>query len=85
MFTHFGVNTFQNEEWTDGSKPAESYIPGKIDAEQWVLIAKNTGMKYVILVCKHHDGFCLWDSKYTIYDVASSPKNQCGRSCGESL
>ena len=72
MFIHFGINTFQNEEWTDGSKPAESYNPEKIDAEQWVLTAKNAGMKYVILVCKHHDGFCLWDSKYTNYDVASS-------------
>lgn len=73
MFIHFGINTFHNEEWTDGSKPAESYHPEKIDAEQWIITAKNAGMKYVILVCKHHDGFCLWDSKYTTYDVASSP------------
>jgi alpha-L-fucosidase len=72
MFIHFGINTFHNEEWTDGSKPVESYNPEKIDAEQWVLTAKNAGMKYVILVCKHHEGFCLWDSKYTTYDVASS-------------
>ena len=73
MFIHFGINTFHNEEWTDGSKPAESYNPEKVDAVQWVLTAKNAGMKYVILVCKHHDGFCLWDSKFTTYDVASSP------------
>ena len=72
MFIHFGINTFHDEEWTDGSKPAESYAPSQIDAEQWIRSAKDAGMKYVILITKHHDGFCLWDSKYTEYDVASS-------------
>lgn len=61
-----------DEEWTDGSKPASSYNPSAIDAEQWIKSAKDAGMKYVILITKHHDGFCLWDSKYTEYDVASS-------------
>lgn len=72
MFIHFGINTFHNQEWTDGSKPASSYNPTAIDARQWVETAKNAGMKYIILVAKHHEGFCLWDSKYTDYDVASS-------------
>ncbi len=72
MFIHFGVNTFHDMEWTDGSKLASSYNPTTIDAEQWVEAAKNAGMKYVILVTKHIDGFCLWDSKYTEYDVANS-------------
>lgn len=72
MFIHFGINTFHDEEWTDGTKPASSYCPTKIDAEQWVKGAKDAGMKYVILITKHHDGFCLWDSRYTDYDVASS-------------
>ena len=72
MFIHFGVNTFHDEEWTDGSKPVESYCPTTIDARQWVKTAKDAGMKYIILVTKHHDGFCLWDSKYTMYDVAAS-------------
>lgn len=72
MFIHFGVNTFHDEEWTDGSKPALSYRPERIDAEQWVRTAKEAGMKYVILITKHHDGFCLWDSKFTDYDVAAS-------------
>lgn len=72
MFIHFGINTFHDEEWTDGSKPASSYNPPTIDAEQWIKSAKDAGMKYVILITKHHDGFCLWDSKYTEYDVASS-------------
>jgi alpha-L-fucosidase len=72
MFIHFGVNTFHDEEWTDGSKPAASYQPTAVDARQWVETAKNAGMKYIILVTKHHEGFCLWDSKYTEYDVANS-------------
>ncbi|TCD11108.1 calcium:sodium exchange protein [Pedobacter frigidisoli] len=72
MFIHFGINTFHDEEWSDGSLPAVSYNPKNIDAEQWVKTAKNAGMKYVILVTKHHDGFCLWDSKYTDYDVQAS-------------
>lgn len=72
MFIHFGINTFHNEEWTDGSKPAASYKPSCIDARQWVETAKKAGMKYIILVTKHHEGFCLCDSKYTEYDVANS-------------
>lgn len=72
MFLHFGINTFHDEEWTDGTKPASSYNPTAIDAEQWVKTAKDAGMKYVILVTKHHDGFCLWNSKFTEYDVANS-------------
>lgn len=72
MFIHFGVNTFHNEEWTDGSKPASSYAPSTVDADQWIKTAKEAGMKYVILITKHHDGFCLWDSEYTDYDVATS-------------
>lgn len=72
MFLHFGINTFEDEEWTDGTKPATDYCPSAIDAEQWVCAARDAGMKYIILTVKHHDGFCLWDSKYTDYDVASS-------------
>lgn len=72
MFIHFGINTFHNTEWSDGSLPATSYAPATIDAAQWVRTARKAGMKYVILVAKHHEGFCLWDSKYTGYDVAAS-------------
>src|SRR5690349_21692223 len=72
MFIHFGINTFYDEEWTDGSKPPSSYRPLAVNADQWIRTAKEAGMKYVILVSKHVDGFCLWDSKYTDYDVGSS-------------
>lgn len=60
-------------EWTDGTKLPSSYNPSQIDADQWIKTAKDAGMKYVILITKHHEGFCLWDSKYTDYDVAMSP------------
>src|SRR5262252_2249060 len=72
MFIHFGINTFWDQEWTDGTKPPASYQPLAVDADQWIKTAKMAGMKYVILVTKHVDGFCLWDSKYTTYDVGSS-------------
>ena len=72
MFIHFGINTFYDQEWTDGSKPPSSYKPTQVDADQWIATAKEAGMKYVILVTKHVDGFCLWDSRYTDYDVAAS-------------
>lgn len=72
MFIHFGINTFHDNDWTDGTMPASSYNPTTIDADQWIKTAKDAGMKYVILITKHHDGFCLWDSKYTEYDVGNS-------------
>src|SRR6185312_5698289 len=73
MFIHFGINTFCDKEWTDGTVPATAYRPASIDADQWIATARAAGMKYVILVAKHEDGFCLWDSRYTSYDVGSSP------------
>lgn len=73
MFIHFGINTFNETEWSDGTLPVSSYNPSNLDPDQWVKTAKEAGFRYVLLITKHHDGFCLWDSKYTDYDVASSP------------
>ncbi|UCS93372.1 alpha-L-fucosidase [Echinicola marina] len=73
MFIHFGINTFADIEWSDGSIPVEQYQPTDLDPDQWVRVARDAGFRYVSLITKHHDGFCLWDSKYTDYDVASSP------------
>lgn len=73
MFIHFGLNTFNETEWSDGKLPVSSYQPDQLDCDQWVKTAKEAGFRYVILVTKHHDGFALWNSKYTDYDVASSP------------
>jgi alpha-L-fucosidase len=73
MFIHFGINTFNEIEWSKGKLPVSSYAPTNLDCDQWVKVAKEAGFRYVILVTKHLDGFCLWDSKYTDYDVAASP------------
>ena len=72
MFVHFGMNTFIEQEWSEGLEPASTYAPSDLDCDQWVRVARDAGFRYVLLVTKHHDGFCLWDSKLTDYDVASS-------------
>ena len=72
MFIHFGVNTFGNTEWSDGMIRAKSYQPETIDADSWAKTAYEAGMNFIILITKHHDGFCLWDTKYTDYCVRNS-------------
>jgi alpha-L-fucosidase len=73
IFIHFSINTFANKEWSDGTFSPQIYNPVKLDCNQWVTTAKNAGAKYMILVCKHHDGFCNWQTKTTDYSVKSSP------------
>lgn len=73
MFLHFGINTFNNTEWSDGKLPIESYCPTAIDAENWVKTAYDAGMNFIVLITKHHDGFCLWDTHTTDYCVNHSP------------
>jgi alpha-L-fucosidase len=73
MFCHFGINTFHNEEWTDGTKPAESFNPTDFNPQQWAEVAKKVGMRYLILTAKHHDGFVLYPTKHTDYCVRLSP------------
>ena len=72
-FVHFTVNTFTGKEWGDGSESPAIFNPEKLDANQWAEACRDAGMKAIILTCKHHDGFCLWPSRYTSHSVASSP------------
>jgi alpha-L-fucosidase len=51
----------------------KQFNPTKFNADQWVAIAKSTGMKYIVLTTKHHDGFCMWDTKQTDYNIMHSP------------
>ena len=72
-FIHFTINTYTGKEWGDGTESPEIFTPDHLDAVQWVTAIKDAGMRGLILTCKHHDGFCLWPSRYTRHSVAASP------------
>jgi alpha-L-fucosidase len=73
MFLHFGVNTFTNREWGDGTESPSIFNPSALNARQWAQTARSAGFKAMILTAKHHDGFCLWPTKTTTHSVAASP------------
>ena len=83
MFIHWGPVSLKGTEigWSRGREiPIEEYDnlykkfnPVNYNAEEWVKLAKDAGMKYIIFTSKHHDGFCMWNTKYTDFNIMNSP------------
>ena len=71
-FIHFGPNTFTRKEWGSGMEDPEIFDLKTLDTDQWCRAMKSAGMKMVILTVKHHDGFVLWQSRYTDHGVMST-------------
>ena len=73
IFLHFGVNTFTDREWGDGSESPAIFNPVALDTRQWARATRAAGFRMLILTAKHHDGFCLWPTATTKHSVTSSP------------
>ena len=83
LFIHWGLYAIpawhEQDQWRRGIKRSEyeklqmKFNPTKFDPDQWIDMAQNAGMSHICITSKHHDGFCLWDTKYTDYNVMNSP------------
>lgn len=75
VILHFGTNTFLDREWGDGTADPKIFNPSEFNPTQWMRAIKASGAKYVVMVAKHHDGFCLWPTAQTAYSIEASPWN----------
>lgn len=73
MFICWSLSTFSGKEWTGEELPVDFFRATKCDTDQWAKTAKEAGMNYIYLLTKHHDGFCLWDTKTTDFKVTNAP------------
>jgi alpha-L-fucosidase len=73
VILHFSTNTFLDREWGDGTADPKVFNPTAFDPEQWMRAIKASGATYVVMVAKHHDGFCLWPTGQTEYSIKKSP------------
>jgi len=74
-FIHFGMNTATAREWGTGKETVNDFTIKSVDTAQWVRVIKSSGATGIIFTCKHHDGFCLWESEYTDFSVKNSAFN----------
>jgi alpha-L-fucosidase len=72
-FLHFGMDTFTNQEASDGGASPTLFNPTALDASQWMTTLQGAGFREAMLTAKHPEGFCLWPTKCTTYSVAASP------------
>ena len=73
MFICWSFSTFSGKEWTPGVKDVGFFRAKACDTDQWARTAKEAGMGYILFLTKHHDGFCLWDTKTTDRKVTKAP------------
>jgi alpha-L-fucosidase len=73
MFICWSFSTFSGKEWTPGIKDVAFFKATQVDTEQWARTAQEAGMGYILFLTKHHDGFCLWDTKTTDRKVTKAP------------
>ena len=73
VIIHFSTNTFLDREWGDGTADPKVFNPTNFDPDQWMQAIKASGAKYVVMVAKHHDGFCLWPTGQIEYSIKKSP------------
>ena len=87
-FVHFGPNTFTAREWGTGTEDPTVFNPTNLDTDQWCRVMKEAGMKKVVLTVKHHDGYVIYQTRYTDHGIMSSPfmdgKGDVLRSLSES-
>ena len=74
MFIHYNMGTYQAEQWAYPFHDPKDFKPSQLDCNQWAQAAKSAGMQYAVFTTKHHDGFSLWDTKVSNYDIASAHK-----------
>ena len=75
VFFHFGIRSFfrGHKDWDNREMPASVFNPERLDCDGWIRAIRDAGAKYAVLVCKHHDGFANWPTKYSDYSVKASP------------
>lgn len=72
LFIHFGMATFDGDEFSRGDQPSATYAPDRLDVDQWVHVARDHGFSYAVLTTKHVSGHCLWPTRLSDYHVGTS-------------